>query len=169
MLSWKANTYYDLIPNCLLLHLEAGRNLETFIASTYGLKPFSSTDTNLRKTAIMTKLKRLSLSLGRENESEKPPKPPLRASIAPELLLLTCCPLGLHKIGFPQAGSTELPPDPLGRGRWANLTPSGILLSTTGQGYLHWLQWSWWWGRLRWWRPLHVVALDGCPPGDEED
>ena len=107
----------DLIPNCLLLHLEAGRNLETFIASTYGLKPFSSTDTNLRKTAIMTKLKRLSLSLGRENESEKPPKPPLRASIAPELLLLTCCPLGLHKIGFPQAGSTELPPDPLGRGR----------------------------------------------------
>ena len=30
----------DLIPNCLLLHLEAGRNLETFIASTYGLKPF---------------------------------------------------------------------------------------------------------------------------------
>ena len=33
----------DLIPNCLLLHLEAGRNLETFIASTCGLKPFSST------------------------------------------------------------------------------------------------------------------------------
>jgi hypothetical protein len=37
--------------------IEAGRNLETFIASTSGLKPFSSTDTNSRKTAIMTKLK----------------------------------------------------------------------------------------------------------------
>ena len=23
---------------------------------------------------------------------------------------------------------------------------------------------TWWWGRLRWWRPLQVVALDGCPP-----
>ena len=34
----------DLIPNCLLLHLEAGRNLETFIASACGLKPFSSTE-----------------------------------------------------------------------------------------------------------------------------
>ena len=46
-----------LIPTSLLLQLEAGRNFETFIASTSGLKPFSSTDTNSRKTAIMTKLK----------------------------------------------------------------------------------------------------------------
>ena len=76
---YKSTAKVDLIPNCLLLHLEAGRNLETFIASTSGLKPFSSTDTNSRKTAIMTKLKRLSLSLESENESEKPPKtPPLR-------------------------------------------------------------------------------------------
>ena len=44
-----------LIPTSLLLQLEAGS--ETFIASTSGLKPFSSTDTNSRKTAIMTKLK----------------------------------------------------------------------------------------------------------------
>ena len=36
----------DLIPNCLLLHLEAGRNLETFFASTFGYKPSSSTDLN---------------------------------------------------------------------------------------------------------------------------
>ena len=35
---------HNLIPNCLLLHLEAGRNLETFIASTFGYKPSSSTD-----------------------------------------------------------------------------------------------------------------------------
>ena len=35
---------YDLIPTSLLLQLEAGRNFETFIASTNGLKPFSSTD-----------------------------------------------------------------------------------------------------------------------------
>ena len=83
----------DLIPNCLLLHLEAGRNLETFIASTYGLKPFSSTDTNYMKTAIMTKLEQLSLSLESENrESENPRCLPLRASIAPELLLLTLSP-----------------------------------------------------------------------------
>ena len=34
---------YDLIPTSLLLQLEAGRNFETFIASTSGLKPFSST------------------------------------------------------------------------------------------------------------------------------
>ena len=34
---------HDLIPNCLLLHLEAGRNFETFIASTFGYKPSSST------------------------------------------------------------------------------------------------------------------------------
>ena len=33
-----------LIPTSLLLQLEAGRNFETFIASTSGLKPFSSTD-----------------------------------------------------------------------------------------------------------------------------
>ena len=46
-----------LIPTSLLLQQEAGRNFETFIASTSGLKPFSSTDTNSRKTAIMTKLK----------------------------------------------------------------------------------------------------------------
>ena len=59
--------YHDLIPNCLLLHLEAGRNLETFIVSTFGYKPSSSTDTNNRKTAIRTKLKSLSLF----NESEK--------------------------------------------------------------------------------------------------
>ena len=52
---------HDLIPNCLLLHLEAGRILETFIASTFGYKPSSSTDTNNRKTAIRTKLKSLSL------------------------------------------------------------------------------------------------------------
>ena len=32
-----------LIPTSLLLQLEAGRNFETFIASTSGLKPFSST------------------------------------------------------------------------------------------------------------------------------
>ena len=65
---------YDLIPTSLLLQLEAGRNFETFIASTSGLKPFSSTDTKSRKTAIMTKSKRLSLSL--KSENEKPPKPP---------------------------------------------------------------------------------------------
>ena len=36
---------YDLIhPTSLLLQLEAGRNFETFIASTSGLKPFLSTD-----------------------------------------------------------------------------------------------------------------------------
>ena len=34
---------HDLIPNCLLLHLEAGRNFETLIASTFGYKPSSST------------------------------------------------------------------------------------------------------------------------------
>ena len=34
----------DLIPTSPLLQLEAGRNFETFIASTSGLKPFSSTD-----------------------------------------------------------------------------------------------------------------------------
>ena len=39
-----ARYLYDLISNCLLLHLEAGRNLETFIASTFGHKPSSSTD-----------------------------------------------------------------------------------------------------------------------------
>ena len=43
-LKWKTVLYsHDLIPNCLLLHLEAGRNLETFIASTFGYKPSSST------------------------------------------------------------------------------------------------------------------------------
>ena len=84
---------FDLIPNCLLLHLEAGRNFETFIASTYGLKPFSSTDTNYMKTAIMTKLEQLLLSLESENrESENPRCLPLCASIAPELLLLTLSP-----------------------------------------------------------------------------
>ena len=57
----------------------------------------------------MTKLKQLSLSL----KSEKDPKPP------PSCL--------------PQAGSTQLPPDPLGRGCCANLIPSRILLATTGQ------------------------------------
>ena len=36
--------FSDLIPNCLLLHIEAGRNFETFIASTCGLEPSSSTD-----------------------------------------------------------------------------------------------------------------------------
>ena len=36
-----------LIPTSLLLQLEAGRNFETFIASTSGLKPFSSTDQNM--------------------------------------------------------------------------------------------------------------------------
>ena len=35
---------YDLIPTSLLLQLEAGRNFETFIASTSSLKPLSSTD-----------------------------------------------------------------------------------------------------------------------------
>ena len=33
----------DLIPTSPLLQLEAGRNFETIIASTSGLKPFSST------------------------------------------------------------------------------------------------------------------------------
>ena len=74
---------YDLIPTSLLLQLEAGRNFETFIASTSGLKPFSSTDTNLRKTAIMKKLKQLSLSLESENESEKAPKGPPFAPPSP--------------------------------------------------------------------------------------
>ena len=37
-------TSHDLIPTSPLLQLEAGRNFETFIASTSGLKPFSSTD-----------------------------------------------------------------------------------------------------------------------------
>ena len=36
--------YHDLIPTSLLLQLEAGRNFETFIARTSGLKTFSSTD-----------------------------------------------------------------------------------------------------------------------------
>ena len=35
---------HDLIPTSLLLQLEAGRNFETFIASTSGLKPFWSTE-----------------------------------------------------------------------------------------------------------------------------
>ena len=47
-------------------------------------------------------------------------------------------PLGLQTIGFPQAGSTQLPPDPLGRGRCASLIPSGILLATTGQQVVTW-------------------------------
>ena len=42
---------YDLIPICLLLHLEAGIDLETFIASTFGYKPSSNTDTNIRKNS----------------------------------------------------------------------------------------------------------------------
>ena len=33
----------DLIPTSPLMQLEAGRNFETIIASTNGLKPFSST------------------------------------------------------------------------------------------------------------------------------
>ena len=86
-----------------------------------------------RKKAIMNTLKQLSLSLKIEKKNQSLP---LRASIAPEFLLLICCPLGLQKIGFPLAGSTQLPPDLLGRGRCANLIPSGILLATTGQGYL---------------------------------
>ena len=71
-----ARYLYDLISNCLLLHLEAGRNLETFIASTFGYKPSSSTDTNNRKTAIRTKLKSLSLFSGSEKSPRLPFSPP---------------------------------------------------------------------------------------------
>ena len=39
----RSKSKHDLIPTSLLLQLEAGRNFETFIASTSGLKPFSST------------------------------------------------------------------------------------------------------------------------------
>ena len=55
-------------------------------------------------------------------------------------------------MGFPQAGSTQLPPDPLGRARCINLTQSGILLATTGQS-LHWFHWScvWWTTTPPWW------------------
>ena len=100
---WKMK--YDLIPTSLLLQLEAGRNFETFIASTSGLKPFSSTDTNSRKTAIMTKLKWLSLSLSleSENESKNPPKPPpsrLHRPRAPPADLLSPR-SGDHRAGVP--------------------------------------------------------------------
>ena len=37
------------------------------LASTFGIKTFLSTDTNFTKTAIMTKLKQLSLHLKSEN------------------------------------------------------------------------------------------------------
>ena len=104
-----------MIPICLLLHLDAGINLETFIVSTFGYKPSSSTDTNNRKTAIRTKLKSLSLFSG----SEKSPRLPLLASVAPELLLLTLLsPWCLAKVFF--AGSTGLPPDPRSKS-----TPAG--------------------------------------------
>ena len=97
------------------------------LASTFGIKTFLSTDTNFTKTAIMTKLKQLSFHL----ENEKPQRLPLRASVTPELLLLTSCPLGVLQIGFPQAVSTQLPPDPIGWGCWINAIPSRILLATT--------------------------------------
>ena len=48
------------------------KKFETFIASTFGIEPSSSTDTNNWITAIKTKLESLSLSLESENESEKP-------------------------------------------------------------------------------------------------
>ena len=84
---------------------------ETFIDSTFGLKPSSSTDINFTKPAIMTNEEQLSVSL----ESEKPQPLPL----APPLPLTSSCwlsvPLDLQQIGFPQAGSTQLPPETLGR------------------------------------------------------
>ena len=63
---------------------------ETFIDSTFGLKPSSSPDINFTKPAIMTNEEQLSVSL----ESEKPQPLPPCASIAPDLLLLTFCHLG---------------------------------------------------------------------------
>ena len=69
-------------------------------------------------------------------------------------------PLDLQQIGFRQAGSTQLPSDPLGRGSCINLTQSGILLATTGQGSLHWIHWSRLSGDEEDWEqgrpPLHV-------------
>ena len=52
------------------------KKFRTFIASTFGIEPSSSTDTNNWITAIKTKLESLSLSLESENESEKPLSPP---------------------------------------------------------------------------------------------
>ena len=92
-LYFQSKSFCDLIPTSPLLQLEAGINFETFIASTSGLKPFSSTDTNSRKTAIMTKL--TDFHFLSKVKMKNPQSLPLRASIAPELLLLTCCPLGL--------------------------------------------------------------------------
>ena len=67
------------------------KKFRTFIASTFGIEPSSSTDTNNWITAIKTKLESLSLSLVKMKV-----KTPL-ASIAPELHLLTRCPLGLQQ------------------------------------------------------------------------
>ena len=96
------NNYNPAFPGTpLLLELRSTSGAGEFFnhhegvskTSTFGLKPFSSTDTNYMKTAIMTKLEQLSLSLESENrESENPQCLPLRASIAPELLLLTLSP-----------------------------------------------------------------------------
>ena len=36
----------DLVLSVLLLQIEAGSKFETLLASTFGLKPFSRTDTN---------------------------------------------------------------------------------------------------------------------------
>ena len=68
------NKPFDLIPNCLLLHLEAGRNLEAFIASTFGYRPSSSTDwLNLTMLIVST-------------------KPCFRHSVSKKILiLLKCC------------------------------------------------------------------------------
>ena len=65
--------FHDLIPNSLLLHLEAGRNLETFIASTSGLKPFSSTTPTHalgHKTTITTTKQNKIKSIKKEEGTE---------------------------------------------------------------------------------------------------
>ena len=56
-------------------------------------------------------------------------------------------PLDLQQIPFPQAGSTQLPPDPLGRGRCINLTQSESCWQPQGRG----------------------TPTDSTDPGDEED
>ena len=135
-----------MIPICLLLQLEGGRNFETFIASTFGYKPSSSTDTNKTKTAIKLRLE--SLSLFNKSEKEKFRLPLLPPS-PPDSSCLVSSPHNCQQCWQQGRGLLQFSTHLLATARWAGAPPC-----------------SWWWGRLRWWWRLSPCrCLDGLTTG----